>query len=359
MLLYKVMKKSLFYIFDKLKIQKVYSLFLVFFVFNVLKTFSRENFIKLTSYSVYSIVSIFAIVCIFSFSSFDISLAQECDKASLAADEQCIDTYTLLEPIASGSEIITEYDVQADGLSSYISDTARYFFMLLAIVSAFYLIYGGIQYLTTDMSNLKQEGKGTIKRVIIGLVFIFSIWTIFNAINPELLNSKVNFADIVAGIESAREVPGAVAITSPTSASTAKGPCQKSSTVLGITICDTIKTDLENMIKAAEASGITLRLSSGLRDPQKQIQLRTQNCGSSEYDIYKKPSGQCSPPTAIPGTSNHEGGNAVDFSRMCYSKSPSRASCTDVGYKWLMNNASKYNFKNNTPEPWHWSTTGY
>ena len=97
-----------------------------------------------------------------------------------------ISSYTLLEPLQDGA--IKSYDIAVSGLSSYISDTARYFFMLLAIVSAFYLIYGGIQYLTTDMSNLKQEGKGTIKRVIIGLVFIFSIWTIFNAINPELLN---------------------------------------------------------------------------------------------------------------------------------------------------------------------------
>ena len=49
------------------------------------------------------------------------------------------------------------------------------------------------------------------------------------------------------------------------------------------------------------------------RDPQRQIELRQQNCGSSHYAIYEAPSSACSPPTARPGSSNHERGLAVDF----------------------------------------------
>ena len=93
------------------------------------------------------------------------------------------DTYTLLEPLSNGST--TNYDVYGEGLSTYLGDITKYLFMLIALVSAFYLIYGGIQYLTTDMSSLKLQGKETIKRVIVGLVFIFSIWTVFNAVNPD------------------------------------------------------------------------------------------------------------------------------------------------------------------------------
>ena len=101
------------------------------------------------------------------------------------------DTYTLLEPLSNGST--TNYDVYGEGLSTYLGDITKYLFMLIALVSAFYLIYGGIQYLTTDMSSLKLQGKETIKRVIVGLVFIFSIWTVFNAVNPELLRSSLGF----------------------------------------------------------------------------------------------------------------------------------------------------------------------
>ena len=104
------------------------------------------------------------------------------------------DSYTLLEPLYQG--VTKVYDVQASGLSLYITDITRYFFMLVAVIAAFYLIYGGIQYLTTDMSSLKLEGKETIKRVIVGLIFIFSIWTVFNAINPDLLRSAPDFKTV-------------------------------------------------------------------------------------------------------------------------------------------------------------------
>jgi LAS superfamily LD-carboxypeptidase LdcB len=68
-----------------------------------------------------------------------------------------------------------------------------------------------------------------------------------------------------------------------------------------------------------------------------QIALRKQNCGTTYYDIYQKPSGQCSPPTAIPGTSRHERGLAIDF-----------ANC-QVGtatYNWLKAHGASYRLIN-------------
>lgn len=49
-----------------------------------------------------------------------------------------------------------------------------------------------------------------------------------------------------------------------------------------------------------------LTIVSGWRSNASQIALRRQNCGTTDYDVYQKPSSQCSVPTAIPGTSNHE-----------------------------------------------------
>ena len=68
-------------------------------------------------------------------------------------------SYTLLEPLGGGAT--TTYTIEKEGLSKYLTDITRYFFMLVAVIAAFYLIYGGIQYLTTDMSSLKLEGKET------------------------------------------------------------------------------------------------------------------------------------------------------------------------------------------------------
>lgn len=49
-----------------------------------------------------------------------------------------------------------------------------------------------------------------------------------------------------------------------------------------------------------------LRVTSGWRSSAAQVALRRQHCGPTAHDIYVKPSSQCSPPTAIPGRSNHE-----------------------------------------------------
>jgi LAS superfamily LD-carboxypeptidase LdcB len=66
------------------------------------------------------------------------------------------------------------------------------------------------------------------------------------------------------------------------------------------------------------------------------------------------PASQCRPPTARPGTSQHEKGLAIDFTyngRLIRSRS-------SAGYQWLAANAAAYGFKNLPSEPWHWSTTG-
>jgi LAS superfamily LD-carboxypeptidase LdcB len=58
----------------------------------------------------------------------------------------------------------------------------------------------------------------------------------------------------------------------------------------------------------------------------------------------------CRPPTAKPGTSQHEVGLAIDFSN-CSSRS---SAC----FQWLAGNAARFGFHNLPVEPWHWSTTG-
>lgn len=86
------------------------------------------------------------------------------------------------------------------------------------------------------------------------------------------------------------------------------------------------------------------------RSPEKQIELRRKHCGPTYYDIYEKPASECNPPTAKPGTSNHEKGLAIDF-RNCETR---QTAC----YQWLAVNASKYGFYNLPSEPWHWSVDG-
>ena len=83
-------------------------------------------------------------------------------------------------------------------------------------------------------------------------------------------------------------------------------------TVRGITVNAAIASQVEALLAAAEADGFTFT-GGGHRSPERQIELRRQNCGTSYYAIYEMPSSQCSPPTARPGRSMHERGLAIDF----------------------------------------------
>ncbi|HEX6238587.1 MAG TPA: D-alanyl-D-alanine carboxypeptidase family protein [Acidimicrobiales bacterium] len=120
-----------------------------------------------------------------------------------------------------------------------------------------------------------------------------------------------------------------------------------------ITVAGSIAGDVQALLDAAAADGLAL-CGWGYRNPEEQIELRREHCGTSNYAIYEMPSSQCSPPTAIPGTSQHEKGLAIDFTCGGDSISSQGSSC----FQWLAANAANYGLHNLPSEPWHWSTTG-
>ena len=142
--------------------------------------------------------------------------------------------------------------------------------------------------------------------------------------------------------------PGATTTTTPgtTVPAVAAAACPAGGS---ITVSTTIVASVRDLLAAAKADKVNL-CGSGYRDQQRQIELRKQNCGPTYYDIWQKPSGQCSPPTAIPGTSMHEKGLAIDFTN-CSTK-------TTACFTWLAAHAAEFGLRNLPSEPWHWSTHG-
>lgn len=124
-------------------------------------------------------------------------------------------------------------------------------------------------------------------------------------------------------------------------------------TVRGITVNPTIASQVAALIDAAAADGIVLG-GGGYRSGDQQIALRRAHCGTSQYAIYEMPAGQCSPPTARPGTSRHEQGLAIDFNCDGRSISSHSSPC----FRWLADHAGSYGLRNLPSEPWHWSTDG-
>lgn len=123
--------------------------------------------------------------------------------------------------------------------------------------------------------------------------------------------------------------------------------------VRGFKVNLALADSLEALLVAAEADGIILG-GWGHRPVDQQIVLRIGHCGDSGYAIFDMPAGNCSPPTARPGHSEHELGLAVDFTEngvILNRSSP--------GFLWLKENAGDYGLINLPSEAWHWSTTGH
>lgn len=122
--------------------------------------------------------------------------------------------------------------------------------------------------------------------------------------------------------------------------------------VEGFKVHGAIAGSLRDLLAAAEADGIDLR-GTAYRSTERQIELRRAHCGPTEYDIFEKPSGACSPPTAKPNRSLHESGLAIDFMHGDQSITSRRS----PAYRWLAANAAGYGFFNLSSEPWHWSVS--
>ncbi len=123
----------------------------------------------------------------------------------------------------------------------------------------------------------------------------------------------------------------------------------------GIEVAAWLAPNVQAMLDAAANDGITLT-GSGYRNVLDQIEIRREVCGPTDYDIFEKPSYECSPPVAIPGRSNHEKGVAIDFSGADGDLIRTR---DHPAYLWLAAHAAAFGLYNLPAEPWHWSIDGH
>lgn len=89
------------------------------------------------------------------------------------------------------------------------------------------------------------------------------------------------------------------------------------------------------MVAAAEADGITWGITDSYRDYDAQVDV------AARKGLYSKGG-----LAAVPGTSNHGWGSAVDLN------------LNDKALAWLRANAEKFGFTNIPREPWHWEHKG-
>lgn len=168
------------------------------------------------------------------------------------------------------------------------------------------------------------------------------------ALSQQILEEQAALAASLAAAEAQPTTSGSTITAAPGGLATVSCPGGGTITVAG-----SIGSNVQALLDASWADGVNL-CGGGYRDPEEQIQLRREHCGTSDYAIYEMPSSQCDPPTARPGTSMHEQGLAIDFTCNGGGTVDYGDSCWD----WLSAHADEYGLYNLPSEPWHWSTNG-
>jgi len=105
---------------------------------------------------------------------------------------------------------------------------------------------------------------------------------------------------------------------------------------------------MNNLLKGAEAAGIVLKINSSYRTYRDQLRVYRDNCSNTD------PTTRCiviggKKLAAIPGTSNHGWGRAVDFANA----SATLVTFGTKEYEWLMTYAPGYGYKRIKAETWH------
>ncbi len=110
---------------------------------------------------------------------------------------------TNLSPYKTLAQEDTEYELLAP-LEGYVEPTTTagpyivgIFKLIVALaggLAVVTIIYGGIQYMSTDAFGAKNEAKNTIQNAIWGLLLVIGAWLILYTVNPNLV--EINLDDI-------------------------------------------------------------------------------------------------------------------------------------------------------------------
>ncbi|MBI1974525.1 MAG: hypothetical protein HYS51_01590 [Candidatus Zambryskibacteria bacterium] len=100
-----------------------------------------------------------------------------------------ITEYELLTPLPIGPGA-TNLDKVT--LATYIPGIVNLVIGIAGVLAVVMIIYGGIQYMSTDAFQGKNDAKGTINHAIWGLVLTIGAWLILYTVNPKLLDFNLD-----------------------------------------------------------------------------------------------------------------------------------------------------------------------
>ncbi len=105
--------------------------------------------------------------------------------------------YQLLAPLpnistkADGSKCVKD-DKPCATANTFLPGLIKLIIALAGGLAVVMIVYGGIQYMSTDAFSGKSEAKDTIEHALWGLMLAISAWLILNTINPKLVEINLD-----------------------------------------------------------------------------------------------------------------------------------------------------------------------
>lgn len=157
-------------------------------------------------------------------------------------------TYKLLAPLpfmeGPDQTIDTLYnkDTNPCPFGKYLNILIKLFLGIAGVLAVIMIVWGGIQYMTSELASSKEEGKKSITNAILGLLLALGAWLILNTINPDLLNVCLNnlpIAEITInplydrGFNDQKQANGESVRCTPVTTATSPCTVEKLTTVFG------------------------------------------------------------------------------------------------------------------------------
>lgn len=103
-------------------------------------------------------------------------------------------TYSPLAPLPGLTEPIdtSSGDTDSCPFGKYLNIMIKIFLGVAGVLAVVMIVWGGIQYMTSELVSSKEAGKDSITHAILGLVVALGSFMLLNTLNPNLLNVCLN-----------------------------------------------------------------------------------------------------------------------------------------------------------------------
>jgi hypothetical protein len=112
---------------------------------------------------------------------------------------QTPDQYTLLEPlpcVAGTNQTCTNGAVPTIDINQYIDYVFKFAVALASLLAVLMIIWGGFQWMVSEVPFIKASGKEKILNAIIGLVMVLASYLILATIDPRLVEIDTTIAPL-------------------------------------------------------------------------------------------------------------------------------------------------------------------